>query len=178
VFPVLQRFDEAASVAGVVVMALVAVSYTAFVGCVFSYFSPNDPALLTLFGLVAEVGPFVMIIAFSPAKEFIALKTLPAIVFIPFTRPSILRVTAFFAPALALHGVFGVLVVSRFTAGTIFPMLEKMCLLPNSIKVSLMIEKENWHIIVVRSVANQWFVVAEFSKYQAFEDVSSMVFVV
>jgi hypothetical protein len=119
-----------------------------------------------------------MIIAFASAKEFVALKAFPAVVFIPFARPSILRITALLAPPLAFHGMVGVLVVSSFAAGTIFPVLEEMGLLPNSIKVLMMIEKVYWHIIVVGSVANQRFVVAKFSKNQAFEDVSSMVFVV
>jgi hypothetical protein len=57
VFPVLQRFDEAATIAGVVVTALVAVSHTAFVGCVFCNLPPNYSTLLTLFGFVAEIGP-------------------------------------------------------------------------------------------------------------------------
>jgi hypothetical protein len=39
-------------------------------------------------------------------------------------------------------------------------------------------EKEYCHIIVVWSISDQWFVVAKFTKDQAFEDVSSMVFVV
>jgi hypothetical protein len=131
-----------------------------------------------LFRFIAEVGPQVVIIAFPSAKEFVALQAFPAIVFVTFTRPSILRVTAFFASPFAFHGMFRVLVIGSFAAGTVLSVLENIGLLPNSIEMFVVEEKEYCHIIVVWTVSNQWFVVAKLAKYQAFENVSSMVFVV